>query len=171
MAPVAFVTEQKSHAAVTICFMDKKAAFQFFWSTPKLSSSEMHYCSVLFQFGKHLDLYIHGKGTLLCLGQFVPHCIQSSSFQLMNRVPLPGVIERNCPLLDWQKYVIWSWNVHTLPIFCICLILPALRLYVVFYTTMHLSGKGQNVILHTLLSIYYWWNLSDECGFWLSKDY
>lgn len=21
----------------------------------------------------------------------------------MDRVPLPGVIERNCPLLDWQK--------------------------------------------------------------------
>lgn len=72
----------------------------------------------------------------------------------MVRVPLPEVIERNCPLLDWQKYVLWTWNVHALPVFFICLILAALRLYAVFYTMMHLLRKGQRVILHPLMSIY-----------------
>lgn len=72
----------------------------------------------------------------------------------MYRVPLPGVIERHCLLPDWQKYVVWSWSVHALPTLCIFLILAVSRLYTVFYTVMRLLGKGENVILHTLLSIY-----------------
>lgn len=59
VSPVAFAAEQNSHPAMTICFMNKKAAFQFFWSSPTLSSSEMHYCPFFFQFGKHLDFYTH----------------------------------------------------------------------------------------------------------------
>lgn len=58
VAPVAFAAEQKCHAAITICFINRKAAFQFFWSSPKQSSSATHYCTVIFQFGKQLYFYI-----------------------------------------------------------------------------------------------------------------
>lgn len=64
-------------------------------------------------------LYTLTKDTAMPWPVYTTLCMHSSNCQAMNRLLLPGVIERNCPLLDWQKYVVWNWNVHALPIFCI----------------------------------------------------